>query len=217
MVAEVDNIVIVQIYVDDIVFGSTSERHAHYFGEEMRHEFEMSMVGELSYFLGLQVKQSSDGIFLSQSTYAKELVKKLSLYDSKATRNPMSTSVKLSKDTVGKDIDPTLYRSMIGSLLYLTASRPDIAFSLGMCARYQACPKESHLLAVKRIIRYVKGTIGFGLWYPRETNANLAAFSDADWAGNVDDRKSTSGGSFYIGNCLVAWHSKKQNCISLSP
>lgn len=105
---------------------------------------------------------------------------------------------------------------MIGSLLYLTASRPDIAFSVGVCARYQANPKESHLTAIKRVIKYVSGTVGYGIWLSRDTNANLEGYSDADWAGCADDRKSTSGGCFYIGNNLVAWLSKKQNSISLS-
>ncbi|KAF7134605.1 hypothetical protein RHSIM_Rhsim08G0179800 [Rhododendron simsii] len=128
----------------------------------------------------------------------------------------MGSTVKIAKDIEGASVDSMLYRRMIGSLLYLTASRPDISFSVGVCAHYQSDPKESHLIAVKRIIRYVKGTSMLGLWYPKGTNVDLAAFSDADWAGSADDRKSTSGGCFYLGNCLVAWHSKKQNCISLS-
>ena len=122
----------------------------------------------------------------------------------------------MSKDDNGFSIDPTLFRSMIGSLLYLTASRPDICFSVGVCARYQGNPKESHLAAVKRIIRYVNGTADYGIWFTKDTNISLAGFSDADWAGNVDDRKSTSGGCFYLGNNMVSWYSKKQNSISLS-
>ena len=105
---------------------------------------------------------------------------------------------------------------MIGSLLYLTASRPDICFSVGFCARFQADPRESHLEAVKRIIRYISTTISCGIFYTCETNAEIAGFSDADWGGNMKDRRSTSGGCFFIGNNIVAWHSKKQNCISLS-
>ncbi|RVW16805.1 Retrovirus-related Pol polyprotein from transposon RE1 [Vitis vinifera] len=128
----------------------------------------------------------------------------------------MPTNLKLSKDESGKGVDETLYRSMIGSLLYLTASRLDITFSVGVCARYQACPKESHLIALKRIIRYIAGTLELGLWYPFDTHSDVACYTDADWAGNVDDRKNTSGGCFYIGNCLVVWMSKKQNSISLS-
>jgi hypothetical protein len=116
----------------------------------------------------------------------------------------MSTSVKISSDLARKSIDPSLYRSMIGSLLYLTASRPDIAFIVGVYARFQATSKESHLTAVKRIIRYVNDTLLYGIWYSRETNLVVVGYSDADWAGNADDRNSTSGGCFYVGNNLVA-------------
>ncbi|KAI5320937.1 hypothetical protein L3X38_040645 [Prunus dulcis] len=104
---------------------------------------------------------------------------------------------------------------MIGSLLHLIASRPDISYSVGVCARFQSDPKESHLFAVKRIIKYVSGTVEFRLWYTYDTCVNLVGYSDADWAGCSDDRKSTSGGVFYVGNNLVAWHSKNQNSVSL--
>jgi hypothetical protein len=117
----------------------------------------------------------------------------------------MSTSVRISSDLAGKPVDPSLYRSMIGGLLYLTAIQPDIAFSVGVCARFLANPKESHLTAIKRIIRYVNDTLLYDIWYYRETNLVVARYSDADWAGNADDRKSTSGGCFYVGNNLVAW------------
>ncbi|XP_058202952.1 uncharacterized mitochondrial protein AtMg00810-like [Rhododendron vialii] len=210
------DLLIAQIYVDDIVFGSTNERHAKQFEAQMSHEFQMSLMGELTYFLGFQILQLNDGIFLFQSTYAKELVKNFGLEDSKSIRTPMGSTVKIAKDIEGVCVDSMLYRSMIGSLLYLTASRPNISFSVGVCARYQSNPKESHLIAVKRIIRYIKGTSTLGLWYSEGTNVDLAAFSDANWAGSADDRKSTSGGCFYLGNYLVAWHSKKQNCVSLS-
>ncbi|BBH09902.1 transposable element gene [Prunus dulcis] len=148
--------------------------------------------------------------------YANNLVSKFGLESAKPIRNPMSTSTKLSKDSSGKSVDQKLYRSMIGSLLYLTASRPDISFSVGLCARFQSDPKESHLLAVKRILRYVSGTTTFGVYYSFDSNVELAGYSDADWAGSIDDRKSTTGGCFYIGNNLVSWFSKKQNCVSLS-
>jgi hypothetical protein len=162
----------------------------------MKQEFEMSMIGELNYFLGLQVKQTAEGIFISQSKYAKDLVKRFGLNGKSRGRTPMSTSVKISSDLVGKLVDPSLYRSMIGSLMYLTASRPDIAFSVGVCARFQANPKESHITAVKGIIRYVNDTLSYGVWYSRETNLVVVGYSDGDWAGNADDRKSTSGGCF---------------------
>ena len=131
----------------------------------MKNEFEMSMVGDLTYFLGLQVKQMNEGIFISQSKYAKNLMKKFGLENAKCVKTPMGTNDKLSKDENGVSIDPTLFRSMIGSLLYLIASRPDICFSVGICARYQANPKELHLATVKMIIRYVNGTIDYGIWF----------------------------------------------------
>ena len=120
-------------------------------------------------------------------------------------------------DSSGVEVSPTLYRSIIGSLLYLTASRPDIAFSVGVCARYQAAPKESYLTVVKRIIRYVNGTSDYGLWYSKDSNACHVGYSNADWARSVNDRKSTSGGCFYLGNSLVSWMSKKNlDYVSLS-
>jgi len=119
-------------------------------------------------------------------------------------------------DLVGKSVDPTLYRSMIGSLPYLTASKPNISYNVGVCARYQANPKESHVNAVKRIIKYVKSTSNFGVWYDKDTNDVLVGYSDDDWANNADDCKITFGGCFYLGNNLVSWMSKKQNPIYLS-
>ena len=131
-------------------------------------------------------------------------------------KTPMSPNIKLTVDLLGKSVDSSLYRSMIGSLLYLTASRPDISYSVGVCVRYQPNPKESNIIALKRIIKYVKATTDFGVWYSKNTNDVLAGYSDANWAGNVDDRKSTSGGCFYMGNNLISWMSKNQNSISLS-
>jgi len=164
----------------------------------------MSMIGELNYFLGLQVKQTSEGIYISQSKYAKDLVKRFGLDGKSNASTPMSTSVKISADLTNKQVDPTLYRSMIESLLYLTASQPNIAFSVGICARFQKNPKESHLTAVKHIIRYVNDTLLYGSYYSRETNLVVAGYSDANWASNADDRKRTSRGCFYVGTNLVA-------------
>jgi hypothetical protein len=138
------------------------------------------MIRELNYFLCLQVKQTNEGIFISQSKYAKDLVKWFGLDGKSHACTPMRTSVKINADLTGKSVNSTLYTNMIGSLLYLTASRPAIAFIVGVCARFQANPKESHLIAIKRIIRYVNDTNAHGLWYSRETNIVLAGYSDAD-------------------------------------
>ena len=128
----------------------------------------------------------------------------------------MSPNVKLSVDLLGKSVDPSLYRSMIGSVLYLTTNIPNISYSVEVCARYQANPKESHMTTLKRIIKYVKTTAKFGVWYSKDTSNVLAGYSNTDQDGNVDDRKSTSGGCFYVGNNLVSCMSKKQNFVSLS-
>ena len=197
-------LIVAQVYVDDIIFGSTKDELAYGFSKLMQAEFEISMIRELTHFLGLQIPQLDSGIFLSQSKYAKNLVKNFGLESASSVRTPMSPNVKLIVDLLGKSVDSSLYRSMIGSLLYLTASRPDISYSVGVCARYQVDPKESHMTALKRIIKYVKTTAEFGVWYSRDTNDVLVGYSDADWAGNANDRKSTLEGCFYVDNNLVS-------------
>src|SRR3954471_12889078 len=133
----------------------------------MQSEFEMSLMRELNFFLGLQIKQLSHGTFVSQTKYCIELLKRFGMSEAKEIDTPMETNGNLDKDENGKEVDVKMYRGMIGSLLYLTASRPDIVFSVCMCARYQSCPKESHLRAVKRILRYLRGTTTYGQWYPK--------------------------------------------------
>ena len=128
----------------------------------------------------------------------------------------MRTMLKLSKDENGVSVDLTLYRSKNGSLLYLTTSRPDIYYSISVCARYQSNLKQPHITAVKRIIRYVSGTLNYGIWYSKDFNMSLAGFSDADWARDADERKSTRGSYFYFRNSFVSWHNKNQKSISLS-
>ena len=161
----------------------------------------MSIIEELNHFLRLQIRQQESGIFLSRSKYARNLVKKFGLGSASSVRTPMSLNVKLTVDLLGKIVDSSLYRSMISSLLYLTASKPDISYSVGVCARYQANPKESHMTALKRIIKYVKTTAEFSVWYRNDV---LVGYSDADWAGNANDRKSTLEGCFYVDNNLVS-------------
>ncbi|WJX48053.1 hypothetical protein P8452_34667 [Trifolium repens] len=208
--------IIAQIYVDDIVFGGMSNTMVQHFVQQMQSEFEMSLVGELTYFLGLQIKQMDDTIFISQSKYARNIIKKFGMDNATHKRTPAPTHLKLTKDEKGISVDQSLYRSMIGSLLYLTASRPDITYAVGVCARYQADPKVSHLTQVKRILKYVNGTSDYGIMYSHCENSTLYGYCDADWAGSADDRKSTSGGCFFLGTNLISWFSKKQNCVALS-
>ncbi len=205
-----------QIYVDDIIFGCTDKRYSDEFGHMMQEQYQMSMMGELKFFLGLQIRQQSNGIFISQEKYLNDCLKKFGMQDCKGYSTPMLTKGQLGPEHNGKEFDQKVYCSMIGSLLYLCASRPDIMLSVCMCARFQAAPKESHHLAVKRILRYLAYTPTLGLWYPKGSEFDLVGFSDADYAGDKVDRKSTSGTCHFLGRSLVCWSSKKQNCVSLS-
>ena len=208
--------IVVQIYVDDIIFGSNDQTMCDEFARLMQKEFEMSLMGELTYFLGLQVKQTSTRLFVSQEKYTRELLIKYNLKDLKGKSTPMANGVKLDADEKGAGVDQKQYRGMIGSLLYLTASRPDILFCVCLCARFQSNPKESHLTAVKRIFRYLIGTENLGLWYPKGQELSVIGYCDADFAGCRVERKSTSGSCIFLGGCLISWNSKKQNSIALS-
>ncbi|GJW06227.1 putative ribonuclease H-like domain-containing protein [Tanacetum coccineum] len=187
------DIMLVQVYVDDIIFGSTNKSWCDEFEALMQSRFQMSSMGELTFFLGLQVKQNKGGIFISQDKYVAEILKKFDLVNVKAAITPMETKLPLTKDEEAFDVDVHLYRSMIGSLMYLTASRPDIMYAVCVCSRFQVTPKTSHLNAVKRIFKYLKGKPNLGLWYPRESPLHLEAFSDSDYGGSNLDRKSTTG------------------------
>ena len=179
-------------------------------------KFEMSMLGEMNYFLGLQVKQLKDGIFINQAKYCKELLRKFEMDKCKAISTPISTNCQLDQDHARKSVDQSKYMGLIGSLLYLTASRPDIMFVVCLCARYQSDPKDSHYNEAKRILKYLQGTKDVGLWYPNSVSLNLTGFSDSDFVGCKIDRKSTSGTSHMLGSSLISWHCKKQACVSLS-
>ena len=173
----------------------------------------MSLMGELKYFLGLQVDQRIHGIFICQSKYLKELLKKYNMEDSSSPRTPSSTAIKLGACDSFVKVDVSSYRGMIGSSLYLTTSRPDIMFVTCLCARFQADPRDIHLVAVKRILRYLKGTPNICIWYPRESGFNLLGHTDSDYAGSVIDRKSTSGSCPFLGSRMISWYSKKQPTV----
>ncbi|KAK6160558.1 hypothetical protein DH2020_003939 [Rehmannia glutinosa] len=165
----------------------------------------MSMMGELTFFLGLQVKKMKDGTFISQTKYTSDLMKKFGMEEKSTMKIPMNTSIKMDMDADGKAIDQTMYRALIGSLLYLTASRPDITSVVGVCARFQSAPKESHMTAAKRILRYLKGCQEVGLWYPKDEGVKLVCYSDSDYAGCRVERKSTLGTCQILRNRLVSW------------
>jgi hypothetical protein len=168
-----NDLFVCQIYVDDIIFSSTNQKSCEEFSRVMMQKFEMSMMGELTYFLGFQVKQLKDGTFISQTKYTQDLLKRFGMKDAKPVKTPMGTDGHVDLNKGGKSVDQKAYRSMIGSLLYLCASRPDIMLSVCMCARYQSDPKECHLVAVKQILRYLVATPCFRIWYPKGSTFDL--------------------------------------------
>nr|GEW31419.1 hypothetical protein [Tanacetum cinerariifolium] len=191
------DILLMQIYVDDIIFGFTNPNLSKRFEKLMHNKFEMSMIEELKFFLGIQIHQSRRGIFINQAKYAQEILKKHGMTSCDSVGTPMATK-HLDADLSGTPVDQTKYRSMIRALMYLTSSRPDIMHATCYYARYQVQPTEKHLTVVKRIFRYIKDTINMGLWYPKDIGFKLTAFSDSDHAGCLDSRKSTSGEAEYV-------------------
>ncbi|GJU20787.1 putative ribonuclease H-like domain-containing protein [Tanacetum coccineum] len=192
-------IILVQVYVDDIIFGSTKKAWCDEFEALMKGEFEMSAMGELIFFLGLQVQQRPDGIFIGQDKYVQEILKKFDLESVRTATTPYEAPKPKSKNEPDNPVNVHLYRSMIGSLMYLTASRPDIMFAVNACSRNQVTPTTSNLEAVKKIFKYLKGQPKLGLWYPSESPFVLEAYSDSDYAGENKDRKSTTGGCQFLG------------------
>ncbi|GJU05942.1 retrovirus-related pol polyprotein from transposon TNT 1-94 [Tanacetum coccineum] len=184
-------ILLVQIYVDDIIFSSTDPKACDIFSNKMSSKFQMSMMEQMSFFLGLQVSKNPRGIFINQSKFALEILKKFGMDSCDAVDTPMVDRLKRDEDPLGTPVDQTCFRSMVGSLMYLTASRPDLVFVVCMCVRYQASPTKKHLEAFKRVFRYLRGTINWGLWYPKDTAMELTAYADADHAGCQDTRRNT--------------------------
>ncbi|GJV85432.1 retrovirus-related pol polyprotein from transposon TNT 1-94 [Tanacetum coccineum] len=213
---ECKELLLVQIYVDDIIFAASTPELYDLFAKIMCSKIKMSMMGNISFFVGLQISQSPRGIFINQSKYSFESLKKYDFDTCDPMDTPMVEKSKLDEDKEGKAVDPSHYRGMIDTLLYLIASRPDLQFSICMCARYQAQPTENHLHAVKRIFRYLRGTVNRGLWYPKDSSITLTAFTDADHAGCQDTRHSTSGSMQFLGDKLVSWSSKRQKSAAIS-
>jgi len=162
------------------------------------------------------VKQEDHGIIITQEGYAKEVLKKFKMDDANPVSTPMECGIKLSKHEEGETVDPSLFKSLVGSLRYLTCTRPDILYAVGVVSRYMEHPTTTHLKAAKRILRYIKGTTNLGLYYSVSNDYKLVGYCDSDWGGDADDRKSTSGFVFYIGNTAFTWMSKKQPIVTLS-
>jgi len=183
----------------------------------MKNEFEMTNLELLRYFLGIEVHQSKDGMFVSQSKYANNVLKIFNMVKCKVAPTPVMMGLKLSKEDDGSCVDPTLLKRMVGSLMYLTATRPNIMYGISLISRFMESPKDSHWQADKRILRYVSGTKDFGILYFTSDDLSLVGYTDSDCGGSIDDRKNTSGYAFHFGTCVVSWASKKQPIVTLSP
>ena len=211
-----NNMLIVCLYVDDLILTGSDPSMYKDFKKEMMEEFEMTDMGLMAYYLGIEVKQRSDGISISQESYTKEILEKFKMMKCNAVNTPMEVNSKLSKHEEGNKVDPTLFKSLVGSLRYLTCTRPDILYAVGYVSKFMESPTEVHLQAAKRILRYLKGTLNMCLSYEASQEFKLLGYSDSDWARDVDDRKSTTGFVFFMGETAFTWSSKKQAIVTLS-
>lgn len=209
------NSLIISLYVDDLIYTSNSESMLETFKRSMQEEFSMTDLGKMKYFLGVEVIQDEVGIFISQRKYALDTLKKYGMEDCNSVKNPMVPGNKLTKMGAGGAVDPTEYKQLVGSLRYLTATRPDLIYSVNVVSRYMENPRGEHMMAVKRILRYVQGTTDYGIQYLRGGEERLVGYVDSDYAGDEDDRKSTSGYTFMFGGGAVSWSSKKQPIVTL--
>ena len=207
---------VVSLYVDDLIFTGNDLKLCAEFKASMQSEFDMTDLGRMKYFLGVEIHQTEAGIFLCQGKYASEILARFGMGSCNAVNNPMVPGTKLSSQEKGEEIDRTEYKQLIGSLIYITTTRPDIMYAVSFLSRFMATPKEGHLLAAKRILRYLKGTMNFGIFYKRSSDNTLKGYTDSDFAGDLDGGKSTSGYVFMMGDGAVAWSSKKQPIVTLS-
>ena len=211
-----NDILFVTLYVDDLIFSENNLDMIEKFKMEMTKEFEMIDLDQMSYFLGLEVKQDESGIFVSQEAYAKEILKRFKIEDCNPVSTPVESGTKLSRYSENEEVDASVYRSLVGCLRYLTCTRPDIAYGVGLVSRYMEETKITHWKAIKRILHYIKGTLSHGLFYCCTNEFDLVGYSDSDWCGDVDDRKSTSGFVFFNGSTTFTWLLKKQLIVTLS-
>lgn len=210
------NFLLVCLYVDDLIFTGNAPTMFKEFKKSMIREFEMTDIGLMSHFLGIEVEQRENGIFISQSGYAKEVLKRFGIESCNPVNTPVESGVELRKSTNGGNVDTTYFKSLVGSLRYLTCTRPDILYGVGLISRYMEAPDQSHLNAAKRILRYIKGTLNDGLFYSCVDVFKLVEYSDSDWGRDLDERKSTSGFAFFMANAVFTWSSKKQPIVTLS-
>jgi hypothetical protein len=204
------------LYVDDIVLSASTSPLLHAIIAKLKSEFAMKDMGPLHYFLGIQVRRTPRGFFLSQAQYADEILQRAGMTNCTAVSTPMDTNSKVAADAGSPVADPSEYRSLAGALQYLTMTRSDLAYAVQQICLHMHDPRDGHLAIVKRILRYVRGTASSGLLLAATPSTDIVAYSDADWAGCPDTRRSTSGYCVYLGGALVSWSSKRQATVSRS-
>ena len=210
------DMLIVSIYVDDIIYTGSSQEMLNEFKKDMKEKYEMTDLGLLYHFLGMGVIQTYSSIFIHQRKYASSLLNKFGLTDCKPVSTPLVATEKLIKDDGSGAADEENYRKLVGSLLYLTATRPDVMYAASLLARYMHGPSNKHYGTAKRVLRYVQGTLDYGLMYQKGKKAVLVGYYDNDWGGSIEDSKSTSGYAFSFGSGVFSWASVKQSCVALS-
>ena len=208
--------ILLLLYVDDMIITGDDLSGIQELKDFLSQQFEMKDLGHLSYFLDLEITHSTDGLYITQAKYASELLSRAGLTDSKTVDTPVELNAHLTPSG-GKPLsNPSLYRRLVGSLVYLTVTRPDISYAVHQVSQYLSAPRSTHYAAVLRILRYLKGTLFHGLFYSAQSPLILRAFSDADWAGDPTDRRSTTGYCFLLGSSLISWRSKKQTHVARS-
>ncbi|XP_023765785.2 secreted RxLR effector protein 161-like [Lactuca sativa] len=209
-------IMLVSLYVDDMIYTGSSKELIYQFKMEMMKTFEMTDLGKLHYFLGIDIKQTNTGIFIAQEKYVSDMLKGLNMENIEPVTTPMNTNEKITCEDATGMTDPQNYRSIVGRLIYRTHTRPDISFVVGVVSRFMHKPTKQHYGAVKRIIRYLASTKHYGIWYLNSKRFVLKGYNDSDWAGSQEDKKSTIGNCFSTGSGIISWQSKKQATVALS-
>jgi hypothetical protein len=216
--ADQGKLLIVSLYVDDLICTGNDLTMVHNYKNSMKEHFAMTDLGKMRYFLGVEVTQSELGIIIQQNKYAEEILKRFGMENCNIVKSPIVTGCKLVKDENGKPVDAKEYKQIVGSLMYLLATRPDLTYSVCLVARFMDRPTEMHMVAIKRIMRYLKGTLTHRILYKHKPDRKfeLIGWTDSDYAGDLNDRKSTSGYVFMLGTGAVSWSSKKQPIVTLS-
>jgi Reverse transcriptase (RNA-dependent DNA polymerase) len=204
------------VQVDDMIITGDDVIEIAKLEEQLAQEFEMKNLGGLKYFLGIEVARSKEGIVLSQRKYILDLLAEVGLLDCKPVDTPVAQNIKLGEFPNQVPIDKHRYQRLVGKLIYLSHTRPDIAYAVSLVSQFMHNPSKEHMEAVTRILRYLKGAPGRGLFFRKHGHLDISCFTDADWAGSITDRRSTSGYFSFVGGNLVTWRSKKQVVVALS-